>query len=118
MHYDSAFADYNQALKLDPNDAGAYNNRIVAYSDLKDYDSAIADYNQALKLDPNDADAYNSRGLAYKNKGSLDKASEDFLKVLELNDNVELSQEARQHLQEERHVLASSDISPTLFSIV
>lgn len=40
------------------------------------------------------------RGLAYKDKNIKDKAALDFKKVLELNDDAELSQKARQQLQE------------------
>ena len=98
--YDSAIKDYNQALIIDPKYAYAYYSRGVAYYNKKDYDSAIKDYNQALIIDSKDANAYNNRGLAYFGKGRKDKAIEDFKKVLELNNNVELSQEAKQRLQE------------------
>jgi tetratricopeptide (TPR) repeat protein len=40
---DRAVADYDQALKLDPNYALAYNNRGNAYFRKKNYDRAIAD---------------------------------------------------------------------------
>ncbi|NET62375.1 MAG: tetratricopeptide repeat protein, partial [Symploca sp. SIO2E6] len=40
-------ADFNQALKIYPEDALAYNNRGVAYSDKGELDQAIADFNQA-----------------------------------------------------------------------
>jgi len=98
--YDHAIADFNQALKLDPNHVQSYNNRGQIYFNKKDYDRAIADFNQAIKLDPNDTDTYYNRGLAYKNKGSLDLAVQDFNKVLELNDDVELTQKAKQELQQ------------------
>ncbi|MEW6491631.1 MAG: tetratricopeptide repeat protein [Cyanobacteriota bacterium] len=55
--YDRAIDDYNQALKLNPNLAEAYNNRGFAYSDKGEYDRAIDDYNQALKFNPNLAEA-------------------------------------------------------------
>jgi tetratricopeptide (TPR) repeat protein len=74
--YDGAIADYNQAIKLDPNQALTYHvlafaNRARIYFDKKDYDRAIADYNEAIKLDPKLATAYNLRGLAYLNKRAL-----------------------------------------------
>ena len=40
---DRAIADYDRALRLDPNYAYAYNNRGNAYSDKGAYDRAIAD---------------------------------------------------------------------------
>ena len=57
--YDRAIADYDQAIRLDPNYAHAFNNRGVAYESKKDYDRAIADYDQAIRIDPNYADALN-----------------------------------------------------------
>ena len=54
--YQGAIADYNEASRLNPNDARAYyNNRGLAKSALGDKQSAIADYNEAIRLNPNDA---------------------------------------------------------------
>ena len=64
-----AIADYDQAIRLDPKDATAYNNRGSARYDRKEYDGAIADYDQAIRLDPKYATAYNNRGSARDAKG-------------------------------------------------
>jgi tetratricopeptide (TPR) repeat protein len=48
-----AIADYDQAIKLNPNYAGAYNNRGGSKAELKDYQGAIEDYNQAIQIDKN-----------------------------------------------------------------
>ena len=61
--------DYNQAIKLDPNYAYAYNNRGNARYNLGDKQGAIDDYTQAIKLDPNYAKAYYNRGIARSNLG-------------------------------------------------
>jgi len=45
--------DYDQAIRLDPNDAHTFNNRGNAYAAKKNYARAIADYDQAVRLDPN-----------------------------------------------------------------
>src|SRR6516225_4005720 len=70
---DRAIADYNEAIRLDPKDAKAYNNRGIASRAKADLDRAIADYNEAIRLDPN-AGSYKNRGVANLYAGSLSKA--------------------------------------------
>ena len=48
-----AIADFDQAIRLDPNFARAYRNRGFAHFNKGDYDRAIADYEAALRIDPN-----------------------------------------------------------------
>ncbi len=98
--YDLAIEDCNKAIELNPKYATAYNNRGLIYDDLEDYDRAIEDYNKAIEFNPKFATAYYNRGFAYKNKGRKDKAVEDFKTTLELNNDVELSEIAKQQLQE------------------
>ena len=75
----------NQAIRLDPKDALAYNNRGVAYADLGQYQRAIEDFNQAIRLDPKDALAYSNRGAAYCLLGNIKQAIKDFDRAIELN---------------------------------
>lgn len=85
--YDTAIADFNQALKLDPNMTQAYNNRAVALYDKGEYDTAIADYNAALRLDPKHANSVYGLGNAYKSKGEYDKAIDYYTQALAINPN-------------------------------
>jgi Flp pilus assembly protein TadD len=57
--YDRAIADYNQAIRLNPN-SSAYNNRGAAYYNKGNKTQAWADYNKALELDPNNTTAWNN----------------------------------------------------------
>ncbi len=63
----------------------AYNNRGIAYADMKEYDQAIADYNKAIELNPRNFFAYNNRGIAYFYKGRYDQAIADYNKSIEIN---------------------------------
>jgi tetratricopeptide (TPR) repeat protein len=81
---DKAIADYEQALKLQPDYAKAYYNRGLAYYRKGDYDRAIADFTQALKLQPDYATAYYNRGNAYYSKGDTARAIADFDRALKL----------------------------------
>jgi predicted O-linked N-acetylglucosamine transferase (SPINDLY family) len=53
---------YDQALKLKPDYAEAYNNKGNIFFNLKRHDEALSHYDQALKLKPDFAEAYNGKG--------------------------------------------------------
>jgi tetratricopeptide (TPR) repeat protein len=85
--YDSAIANFDKAITLNPNLPEAYNNRGIIYSIKGAYDFAIIDFNKAIELDPNDAAAYNNRGNAFADKGEIDRAIADYDKSIELDPN-------------------------------
>lgn len=86
--YQSAIADYDQALKMSPQDAEAYYGRGAARLELGDYRGAIADYNQVLRINPQDADAYYNRGVAHYSLGSDQAAIEDWSQAVRINPNL------------------------------
>jgi tetratricopeptide (TPR) repeat protein len=59
--YDHAIADYDQAIRLNPTMALAFDNRGRAYSEKNQFERAIADYDQAIRLNPNFANALHNR---------------------------------------------------------
>jgi Flp pilus assembly protein TadD len=81
---DRAIADFNEAIRLEPNNAMQLNNRGHAYIKKGDYDRAIADYNEAIRLDPTLARAFNGRGFAYMRKGNNQQAMADYSKAIQL----------------------------------
>jgi tetratricopeptide (TPR) repeat protein len=93
--FDRAFADYTQALILNPKLAEAYYNRGVNYGNKGDYDRAISDFNQVLTLNPKYAQAYYNRGVAYSNKGDYDQAIADYKRALELATSPEVKSALR-----------------------
>jgi Flp pilus assembly protein TadD, contains TPR repeats len=74
----------NNAIKLQPNYANAYNNRGNAYADLRKYQQAIEDYNQAIRVQPDYAYAYINRGDAYYGLGQYQRAIEDCNEAIRL----------------------------------
>ncbi len=82
---ETAIEYYSRAIESNPEYAKAYNNRAIAYDDIKEYEKAISDYNRAIELNPEYAKAYNNRGLAYKNIKEYVKAISDYNRAIELN---------------------------------
>lgn len=73
-----AIADYDAAIKLNPNSAHAFNNRGNAYRALGRDARAIEDYDEAIRLKPDYAHAFNNRGTAYGDLRQYARAIEDF----------------------------------------
>jgi tetratricopeptide (TPR) repeat protein len=105
---DKAVADYNQALRLDPNYASAYYNRGGVYRTMRNFDAAIADFRAAIRLDERPArqkygqehseghvlmdrealaNDYGGRGNAYNDKGDLDSALADYGRAIDIFPN-------------------------------
>ncbi len=76
--------DYDNALRLNPTLADAYNNRGVAKKHLGKLKEAIDDYDRAILLKPDFAVAYFNRGDAKKALGQYEDALKDFDKTIEL----------------------------------
>jgi tetratricopeptide (TPR) repeat protein len=72
--YDRAIADYNEAIRLNPNYVVAYHNRGFAHFASDEYDRAIADYTEAIRLNQQYAISYRNRGIAHLYTGSRAKA--------------------------------------------
>ena len=77
-NYTGAIADYDSAIRLNPDYATAYYNRGIAKDDLGQYFAAIADYDIAIRLNPDYANAYNNRGIVKSNLGQHFAAIADF----------------------------------------
>jgi Flp pilus assembly protein TadD len=71
---DRAIADFDQAIKINPQDARFYNSRGIAWRMKNDLDRAIADHDTAIQLDPKRAIFYSERGIDFRQKGELDRA--------------------------------------------
>ena len=83
--YERAIEDYDEAIRLDPNDPLAYSNRGTTYDALGQYSRAIEDYDEAIRLNPNYAMAYYNRGAAYGDLGQYERAIENYDEAIRLN---------------------------------
>lgn len=82
---DRAIADYDEAIRLDPQFSEAFNSRGVAWNKKDDYDHAIADYSEAIRLNPQYAIAFFNRGNSRYRKGEFDRALTDYSEAIRLN---------------------------------
>ena len=81
---DSSVADYGEAIRLNPTNPVALQNRGIIFRTKGDIDRAIADYRAAIKIDPGYVGALTNRGLAYEAKNDLEHARADFHAALAL----------------------------------
>ena len=82
--YDQAIQDHNEAIKLTPDFAAAFNSRAIVNSLKGEHDLALQDYNEAIRLNPTDAIALQNRGVIYRDKGQFDRAIHDFDEAIKL----------------------------------
>jgi lipoprotein NlpI len=90
-----AIADYDHAIRLDPEHASAYLNRANIHVERGEFDLAIADYTAAIGVDPKYAIAYRNRGDAYQTRGDLARAIADYSEAIGIAPKNEASFQAR-----------------------
>ena len=76
--YKGAIADYDSAIRLNPDNANTYYNRGTAKGDLGQHFAAIADFDIAIRLKPDLAEAYYNRGAAKSDLGQHFAAIADY----------------------------------------
>jgi tetratricopeptide (TPR) repeat protein len=74
----------NEAIKLQPDYASAYNNRGVAYAKLNQFQRAIEDFNESTRLKPDSAGTYVNRGMAYMLMGNKSFGCRDVEKACKM----------------------------------
>jgi tetratricopeptide (TPR) repeat protein len=84
-NYGQSIDDFNEAIRLVPDNANAFNNRGVAYRNMGDLDRAVADYDQAIRIKADYVAAFYNRGLALSDKREYAKAISDFTAVLRVD---------------------------------
>ena len=83
--YDTAIADYTEAIRINPEFAATYNNRANAHAKIGENDEAIADLTEMIRLKPELAKAYNNRGNIYQRMGKYDKAIADYTEAIRID---------------------------------
>jgi tetratricopeptide (TPR) repeat protein len=83
--YDSAIAEADRAIRLDPTDYDAFLNRGYARSLKHEVDKAIDDYTEAIRLNPKSANAYLERGMARAENQKYAQAVSDYSQAILLD---------------------------------
>ena len=79
-----AIKDFNEALRLQPDNPFAYRQRGVARSSEGNYQEALQDLNKAIALQPDNAYAYVDRGIVEAMMGNRKAFIQDFDRALRL----------------------------------
>ena len=116
-NYQGAISKYNEAIKLNPNFAMAYNNLGYSYTmRLKNYESALEYLNKAIQLDSNLAMAYNNRGITYRKLKNYTQEISDFNQAIKLNPNYDLAYNNRGNVYDDlkNYTQAISDFNQAI----
>ena len=79
-----ALSDYEQAIRLNPMNPGAYVNRGTILAARGDYEAAIQDFSEAIRFDPKLHQAFSNRGAALMQIGDHERALRDFDEAIRL----------------------------------
>ncbi len=114
--FESALADMDSAILLEPRYAGYFINRAYMKYNLDDYFGAMADYDYAIGLDPASQEAHFNRGLLRAEVGDNNKAISDFSYVLKSNPSnfMALYNRALLHLRTRQYRDAVNDFTAIL----
>ncbi|NIG55120.1 tetratricopeptide repeat protein [Chitinophaga sp. Cy-1792] len=82
---DAALADFNNAIRLQPDFTLCYVKRARILNDRKQTDAAMEALSQAIRLNPQYSGPYFTRGNIYYNQQQYEKALADFSQVTTLN---------------------------------
>jgi len=82
--YDEALADYDRAIALRPDYAGAFLNHGVTLHELKRYEEALASYDRALTVWPDYALALSYRGITLQKLRRFEEALAHYQRALVL----------------------------------
>jgi tetratricopeptide (TPR) repeat protein len=117
QRYGDAITDYDEALKLTPQEsARIHEQRAAVEMKIQDYDKALGDYSELIKQKPDDIKYLNYRAYIYELKNDLQNSLVDNEKILKLDPNNQDAKARKQRLEQklaERVQLTPPPRTPT-----
>jgi tetratricopeptide (TPR) repeat protein len=117
QRYGDAINDYEEALKLTPQNAPRIREQRAAVEmKIQDYDKALADYSELIKLKPTEIKYFSYRAYIYELKNDLQNSMADNEQILKLDPNNQDAKTRKQRLEQkiaERTPLTPPPRSPT-----
>ena len=100
QRYGDAINDYNEALKLTPEQAARiHEQRAAVEMKIQDYDKALADYSELIKQKPNEIKYLNYRAYIYEVKNDVPNAQAENEKILKADPNNQDAKARKQRLE-------------------
>src|SRR5215831_11584040 len=101
QRYGDAINDYDEALKLTPQQAvRIHEQRAAVEMKIQDYDKALGDYSELIKLKPNEVRYLNYRAYIYELKNDLQNSMADNEKILKADPNNQDAKARKQRLEQ------------------
>ena len=117
QRYGDAISDYEEALKLTPQQAERiHEQRAAVEMKIQDYDKALADYSELIKQKPNEIKYLSYRAYIYELKNDLQNSMADNEKILKADPNNQDAKARKQRLEQkiaERVTVTPPPRSPT-----
>ena len=117
QRYGDAINDYEEALKLTPQQAPRIREQRAAVEmKIQDYDKALADYSELIKEKPNEIKYLSYRAYIYELKNDLQNSMADNEKILKADPNNQDAKARKQRLEQkiaERTPLTPPPRTPT-----
>ncbi|MDD5438674.1 MAG: tetratricopeptide repeat protein [Candidatus Omnitrophica bacterium] len=109
--YEQAIEHFDRAVRFNPSDGAAYNDRALCMVETGDVDEAFYYFDKGIEVEPGYATVYHNKGWLLNKTGKHREAVEHFYKCLSLDPNRAVTYEnlgnALYHLNDYRASLAA-----------
>ncbi|SRR6266487_1233250 len=83
--YPEALSTFNEAIRLNPQEALAYNGKGNALQYLRQYQEAVSAFDEAIRLDPQDSSLHFNKGNLLYDRGQYKESVQEYDIALRLN---------------------------------